>query len=392
MEKQEKPNSAQPEIIGIKESGSFSLSENLRKEKREKGDKYSSTFPSPRTVEQQKLILPSEAEALIPQYREQIISHYEKLGKEGTLTEDRVQELQSSVIIAKEGQEEMLLSTLCSNYSGVTMEKVLRFIPEELHRLNKGLRTLSDGRAYGSESLQLSLFTEIEQKGLEQSRKKGAPILKYNVREWAKVICGTTNPKRKQIEYVERAIDYLCKFRIYYPLGDGRFYFNTLLRRGNEGVIGGKGGESYEYIQVAPFFAFALTEGKRGALQADTEIVWKLSLTRINEILSTKMDYRLLNYLEYIYSFARSDIKAKAKRGEVELHTENIQKLLQMVASGAYIKEYKAEDKKYRTGGNKAKALKELRSSLSKMEVLGIIKEGTIKEEKGSIIWGWGTL
>ena len=388
MDREKEINSKQPEIVAAQEeSRSFSLSQNLQKEKQGKEEKYSPTFPAPRSVEKEKLILPAEAEILLPQYREQILSLYDKLGKDGTLTEEQVKELRNNVVIAQRGQEETLLSTLCANYSGVTMEKLLRFIPEELHRLNKGLKTLSDGKAYGSENLQLSLFTEIEQRGLEESRKKGAPILKYNVREWAKIICGTTNPKRKQIEYVERAVEYLCKFRVYHPLGDGRFYFNTLLKRGNEGIIGGKNGESYEYIQVAPFFAFALTEGKRGALQADTEIVWKLSLTRINEILSTKMDYRLLNYLELLYSYARTDIRAKEQRGEVELHTENLQNLLQKVASGAYVKEYSSK-----SGGHKAKALKELRSSLAKMEVLGIIKEGTIKEKVGSIVWGWGSL
>ena len=368
-----------------REGVDFSLSQSLS-ERGAQEWKYSPLYPSPRRLEQQRLVLPTEAGALIPLYREQILSNYERMEKDGSISKEKAAELRKRVIIAQEGQEEELLSTLCDGYSGVTMEKLLRFIPEELHRLNKGLRTLSDGRAYGSENLQLSLFPEVEQRALEESRRRGAPVLRYNAREWAKIICGTTNPKKKQIEYVERAVEALSRFRIYYPLPDGRFYYNTLLQRRDEGIVGGKGG-GYEYIQVAPFFALALTQGKRGALYSDTEVVWKLSLPRVNEQqLSTKIDFKLLSYLEYLYSFARTDIQAKAQRGEVEYHRETIENLLQRVAGEGYLKVYSSRS------SNKSKALKDIRSAFEKMERLGIVKEGTLKEEKGSIIWGWGNL
>lgn len=366
----------------------YSLSLSERKQPKEeslsekpKEAEYTRFFPSPRKVEEQLILSERQAQELIPRYREDLRTCIKNAVRRGELSEEKAEKRLQQIVIAQQGEEEYLLSTLCNASTGVTMEKVLRFIPEELYRQNRTLKALSDGKAYASAAVQLSLFPEIEQRALEESRRNGAPVLKYNAREWAKVICGTTNPKSGQIKQIERAMETLFNFRIYYPMENGTFYANTLLQ--HTGEIVGKH-ETYEYIRVAKFFALALTESKRGTLQADTGVVWKLSITEVSSVLGkSKIEWRLLRYLEYLYSSAYGDIKAKEKEGG-ERHSESIDTLLSKVASGAYTKTYASRST------NKSKALNDLRAALSKMEQLDIIKAGSLKEENGCFLWVWG--
>lgn len=372
------------QIEGAQESYNFSVAENLKEEKQ---DISYSSYPSPRKYEIERLRTTQEGAALLPIYKEEISAGLNRAAADGTISKREAERLIGEIHIAEQGREEALLSTLRVN-SGITMEKVLRFIPEEVYRQNLQLQALSDGTAYRalkgkSGDTQLSLFFEMEEQSGDTIRNAKAPVLRYNAREWVKIICGTTNPKNSQIRQIDSVIEKLSNFRIYYPLGDGQYLFRTLIQRTKAGVLDAKRG-IYEYITLSPYLTLALAKGKRGGLLADTEVVWKLPLSEANKVLGkASIEWALLDYLELLYSYAYSDIKKASAQGSELPHKEEKAKLLSKLLGESATKTYSSRS------SNKDRNLKGLASAFAKMEELGYIAKGSFKEEKSFYSWRW---
>lgn len=338
-----------------------------------------SSYPSPRAYSEEYLKTKDEETAIMPVYKEELVRVLrERQG--GCLTEAQAKEIEDKIIVIQDGKTDAILSTLSHSATGVTMERVLRFIPELLYRENTKLKTLSEGTAYRAispkEDTQLSLFVEAEEKAVSSGR---TAILKYSSREWAKMIYNKSNPRPNEEEYIERVVEQLSQTKIYYPLGGGKYAYTPLIWRSNTGVIDTQDadGLNYEYIRLHPLFTLALTENK-GKISG-AEVVWHAPMRITSPLLTKPIEYRLLNKLELLYSYAHSAIKAKAATGEIEMHSESKDKLLSIVstADAASLKK------------NKSRIVKDLLTAFAKMEQIGIIAKGTFKENKSNYIWGW---
>ena len=337
-----------------------------------------SSYPSPRAYSEEYLKTKDEETAIMPVYKEEIVRALRKR-QGGCLTEAQAKEIEDKIIVIQDGKRDAILSTLSRSATGVTMDRVLRFLPELLYRENTKLKTLSEGTAYRAispkEDTQLSLFVEAEGKALSS----GTAILKYSSREWAKMISQKSNPRPNEEEYIERVIEQLSQTKIYYPLGGGKYAYNPLIWRSNTGVIDTQDadGLNYEYIRLHPLFTLALTENK-GKISG-AEVVWHAPMRVTSPLLTKPIEYRLLSKLELLYSYAHSAIKAKAATGEIEMHSESKDKLLSIVstADAASLKK------------NKSRIVKDLLTAFAKMEQIGIIAKGTFKENKSNYIWGW---
>ena len=338
-----------------------------------------SSYPSPRAYSEEYLKTKDEETAIMPVYKEEIVRALRKR-QGGCLTEAQAKEIEDKIIVIQDGKRDAILSTLSRSATGVTMDRVLRFLPELLYRENTKLKTLSEGTAYRAispkEDTQLSLFVETEEKALSS----GTAILKYSSREWAKLIYNKSNPLPKEEGFIDRVVEQLSQTKIYYPLGGGKYAYTPLIWRSNTGVIDTQDadGLNYEYIRLHPLFTLALTEGKRG-IKGDAPIVWHAPIRIVGSILTKTIEYRLLDRLEYLYSYAHSNIKAKAATGEIEMHSESKDKLLSIVstADAASLKK------------NKSRIIKDILTAFAKMEQIGIIANGTFKEDKSNYIWGW---
>ena len=337
-----------------------------------------SSYPSPRAYSEEYLKTKDEETAIMPVYKEEIVRALIKR-QGGCITEAQAKEIEDKIIVIQDGKADAILSTLSRSATGVTMERVLRFIPELLYRENTKLKTLSEGTAYRAispkEDTQLSLFVEAEEKALSS----GTAILKYSSREWAKMISQKSNPRPNEEEYIERVVEQLSQTKIYYPLGGGKYAYTPLIWRSNTGVIDTQDadGLNYEYIRLHPLFTLALTENK-GKISG-AEVVWHAPMRVTSPLLTKPIEYRLLNKLELLYSYAHSAIKAKAATGEIEMHSESKDKLLSIVSTAGA-----ASLKK-----NKSRIVKDLLTAFAKMEQIGIIAKGTFKENKSNYIWGW---
>lgn len=337
-----------------------------------------SSYPSPRAYSEEYLKTKDEETAIMPVYKEEIVRVLrERQG--GCITEAQAKEIEDKIIVIQDGKTDAILSTLSHSATGVTMERVLRFIPELLYRENTKLKTLSEGTAYRAispkEDTQLSLFVEAEEKALSS----GTAILKYSSREWAKLIYNKSNPLPKEEGFIDRVVEQLSQTKIYYPLGGGKYAYTPLIWRSNTGVIDTQDadGLNYEYIRLHPLFTLALTENK-GKISG-AEVVWHAPMRVTSPLLTKLIEYRLLSKLELLYSYAHSAIKAKAATGEIEMHSESKDKLLSIVstADAASLKK------------NKSRIVKDLLTAFAKMEQIGIIANGTFKENKNNYIWGW---
>lgn len=346
---------------------------------RDRQKKDISSYPSPRAYSEEYLKTKDEETAIMPVYKEEIVRALRKR-QGGCLTEAQAKEIEDKIIVIQDGKRDAILSTLSRSATGVTMDRVLRFLPELLYRENTKLKTLSEGTAYRAispkEDTQLSLFVETEEKALSS----GTAILKYSSREWAKLIYNKSNPLPKEEGFIDRVVEQLSQTKIYYPLGGGKYAYTPLIWRSNTGVIDTQDadGLNYEYIRLHPLFTLALTEGKRG-IKGDAPIVWHAPIRIVGSILTKTIEYRLLDRLELLYSYAHSAIKAKAATGEIEMHSESKDKLLSIVstADAASLKK------------NKSRIIKDILTAFAKMEQIGIIANGTFKEDKSNYIWGW---
>lgn len=345
-------------------------------------EKDITSYPSPRSFDIEYLKSRQEAYSLMPVYKEEIVRALKERqeNQKGRLSDSQAKEIEDKIIVIQDGKADTILSTLSHSATGVTMDRVLRFIPELLYRENSRLRTLSQGTAYRAispkEDTQLSLFVETEEKSLPTT---GSAILKYSSREWAKMIYNKSNPRPNEEEYIERVVDQLSQTKIYYPLGRGKYAYAPLIWRSNVGVLDTQDadGLSYEYIRLNPLFTLALTESK-GKISG-SEVVWHAPIRAISSLLTKPIEYRLLNKLELLYSYAHSAIKEKASKGEIEEHSEDKEKLLSIVSTADL-----ASLKK-----NKSRIVKDLLTAFAKMEQIGIIAEGTFREKGKSYIWGW---
>lgn len=345
-------------------------------------DKELTSYPSPRSFDIEYLKSRQEASFLMPVYKEEIVRALKarQENQKGRLSDKQAKDIEDKIIVVQDGKADAILSTLSHSATGVTMDRVLRFIPELLYRENTKLKTLSKGTAYRAISnkgdTQLSLFVETEEKS---SPTTDTAILKYSSREWAKMIYNKSNPRPNEEEYIERVVDQLSQTKIYYPLGGGKYAYWPLIWRSNTGVLDTQDadGLNYEYIRLHPLFTLALTEGK-GKISG-AEVVWHAPIRAISSLLTKPIEYRLLNKLELLYSYAHSAIKEKASKGEIEEHSEDKEKLLSIVSTADL-----ASLKK-----NKSRIVKDLLTAFAKMEQIGIIAEGTFREKGKSYIWGW---
>lgn len=343
-------------------------------------EKDISSYPSPRTYSDEYLRSKQEAGSLMPVYKEDIIRALRERQK-GYLSDSKAKETEDKIIVIQDGKADAILSTLSHSATGVTMDRVLRFIPELLFRENSRLRTLSEGTAYRAispkEDTQLSLFVEAE----EKAYSSGTAILRYSSREWAKLIYNKSNPLPKEEGFIERVVEQLSQTKIYYPLGGGKYAYWPLIWRSNTGVLDTQDadGLSYEYIRLHPLFTLALTEGKKG-ITGDKEVVWHLPMRYIGAKLTKQIEYRLLEELENRYSRAKGDIRAAEAKGEKVVGRANKEKLLSIVYAGKEITLKK----------NPKRVRQDIASAFAKMEeVAGIIEKGSFKEEKDNYIWRW---
>ena len=347
--------------------------------KRDRQEKDISSYPSPRSYSEEYLKSRQEAGELMPKYKAEIVKALQDRQKY-SLSDKQAKEIEDKIIIIQDGKADAILSTLSHSATGVTMDRVLRAIPELLYRENTKLKTLSEGTAYRAispkEDTQLSLFVEAEEKALST----GTAILRYSSREWAKLIYNKSNPLPKEEGFIDRVVEQLSETKIYYPLGGGKYAYMPLIWRSNTGVLDTQDadGLSYEYIRLHPLFTLALTEGKRGTL-GDRAITWHAPIKVVGSVLTKTIEYRLLERLEYLYSYAHSAIKAKAATGEIEMHSEGKDALLSLVstADAASLKK------------NKSRIIKDILTAFAKMEEIGIIAKGTFKEDRLNYRWGW---
>ena len=343
-------------------------------------EKDISSYPSPRTYSDEYLRSKQEAGSLMPVYKEEIVRALRERQK-GSLSDKQAKDIEDKIIVIQDGKADAILSTLSHSATGVTMDRVLRFIPELLFRENSRLRTLSEGTAYRAispkEDTQLSLFVEAE----EKAYSSGTAILRYSSREWAKLIYDKSNPLPKEEGFIERAVEQLSQTKLYYPLGGGKYAYMPLIWRSNTGVLDTQDadGLSYEYIRLHPLFTLALTEGKKG-ITGDKEVVWHLPMRYIGAKLTKQIEYRLLEELENRYSRAKGDIRAAEAKGEKVVGRANKEKLLSIVYAGKEITLKK----------NPKRVKQDIASAFAKMEeVAGIIEKGSFKEEKDNYIWRW---
>jgi hypothetical protein len=338
-----------------------------------------SSYPSPRSYSEEYLRSKQEAATLMPIYKEGIVKALQERQK-GRLTDKQAKEIEDKIIVIQDGKADAILSSLSHTATGVTMDRVLRFIPELLFRENSRLRTLTEGTAYRAivpqEDTQLSLFLENEEKAFS----KGTAILRYSSREWAKLIYNKSNPLPKEEGFIERVIEQLSETKLYYPLGGGKYAYTPLIWRSNTGVIDTQDadGLNYEYIRLHPLFTLALTESKRGIV-GDKEVVWHLPIKYIGTLLTKQVEYRLLEDLENRYSYAKGDIKAAAAKGEKVVGRANRESLLSIVYAGKEITLKK----------NPSRIRKDIAAAFAKMVQVGIIEEGTFKEDKSNYVWVW---
>ena len=349
------------------------------KEKTIRREDSITSYPSPRAFGEEYLRTQAEEAALIPVYKEEIVRALQERQK-GRLSDRQAKDIEDKIIVIQDGKADAILSTLSHSATGVTMDRVLRFIPELLYRENSRLRTLSEGTAYRAispkEDTQLSLFVEAEEKALST----GTAILKYSSREWAKLIYNKSNPLPKEEGFIERVIKQLSETKIYYPLGGGKYAYTPLIWRSDTGILDTQDadGLNYEYIRLHPLFTLALTEGRGGA-KADKEVVWHAPISLVGSVLTKSIEYRLLYRLELLFSYAKAQIKAADSKGEKEKHTENKDKLLSVVstADAASLKK------------NKSRILQDIHTAFAKMEQIGIIEAGSFKEDKVNYYWVW---
>lgn len=342
-------------------------------------EKELTSYPSPRSYSVEYLKSKQEAASLMPLYKEEIVRALQERQK-GRLSDRQAKDIEDKIIVIQDGKADAILSTLSHSATGVTMDRVLRFIPELLYRENSRLRTLSQGTAYRAispkEDTQLSLFIEAE----EQAMSKGTAIVRYSSREWAKLIYDKSNPLPKEEGFIERVIEQLSQTKIYYPLGAGKYAYSPLIWRSNTGVLDTQDadGLNYEYIRLHPLFTLALTESKKG-ITGDAPITWHAPIRLVGSLLTKTIEYRLLERLELLYSYAYSTIKAKASKGETEEHRENKEQLLSIVstADAASLKK------------NRSRILADITTAFAKMQQIGIIVEGSFKEDKNNYIWRW---
>lgn len=336
------------------------------------------SYPSPRSYSAEYLKSRQEAGSLIPIYKQEIVRALQERLK-GRLSDRQAKDIEDKIIVIQDGKADAILSTLSHSATGVTMDRVLRFIPELLYRENSRLRTLSEGTAYRAispkEDTQLSLFVQAE----EQAMSRGTAIVRYSSREWAKLIYDKSNPLPKEEGFIERVVEQLSQTTLYYPLGGGKYAFAPLIWRSNTGVIDTQDadGLNYEYIRLHPLFTLALTENK-GKISGG-EVVWHAPIRLVGSVLTKSIEYRLLERLEYLYSYAHSAIKAKASKGETEEHRENKEQLLSIVSTADT-----ASLKK-----NKSRILADITTAFAKMEQIGIIAKGSFKEDRNNYIWRW---
>lgn len=339
------------------------------------------SYPSPRAYDKEYLKSGAEAADIMPVYKEEIVRAYRERLKGKSLTAEQVKEIERKIIVIQEGKADAILSSLSSIYTGVTMDKVLRAIPEILYSQNRALGTLSDGKAHKAlppkAGTQLSLFVEIEENPMAY---KNAAMVRYSAREWAKLIYAKSNPLPKEEEYIDKVVQQLSETKIYYPLGGGKYAYTPLIWRSHSGIFDARSadGTNFEYIMLHPLFTLALTESKRGIL-SDKEVTWHLPMRIVGKHLNTTLEYRLLTKLEVLYSHAKNDIKAAAAEGKRVYHRENKNTLLSVVSTAS-----SASFKK-----NKARILKNLQTAFEKMEQLDIIAPDTFKEEKENYYWEW---
>lgn len=366
--------------FGSSYSGSTEISMAPKTEKAEVKDIPS--YPSPRSFSEEYLKSREEAGSLIPKYKAEILRALQER-KSRAFSAEQAKEIESKIIVVEAGKADAILSSLSHSATGVTMDRVLRFIPELLYTENNRLRTLPQGTAYRAispkEDTQLSLFVQAEEQA-QLANSQGAPILRYNNREWAKRIYNKSNPKPNEEGYIEKVVEQLSQTKIYYPLGGGKYAYAPLIWRSNTGVLDTQDadGLNYEYIRLNPLFTLALTENK-GKISGG-EVVWHAPIRLVGSVLTKSIEYRLLERLEYLYSYAHSAIKAKASKGEIEEHSEDKEKLLSIVstADAASLKK------------NKSRIVKDLLTAFVKMEEeIGIIAKGTFREKGKNYIWGW---
>lgn len=362
------------------------IKEILEKEKEQKAKKDKAkeivSYPYPRAYSQEYLKTEKESAELLPIYKEGIIdSLIKNKGLKGT--EEERKKIESKLIAA----DANILSALSRSISGVTLDKVLRFIPEALYRENKRLNTLADGRAIRAlpaGDTQLSLFLDAEEKGLEHLRGKNSKtaVITYNSREWAKHIFATSTPSSKQTKSLQDIIDRLCSTKIIHPLGGGNYALLPIVEKVQVELINPTKGLYTEYLRLHPLFTMAITEGRKGSISC--EYILGTPSIKINGILSKKLEYRLFNYLELQHSYAQGAIKAAAATDKLVEHREKVEKLLPIISGES------ATTRKDNKGGTHLYRLKEdIKKAFAKMVEIGIIEPKTFKEEKGCYIWRW---
>lgn len=334
-----------------------------------------SSYPSPRSYGVEYLKSKEEETLSVAMYKSELLKALQEREPNKANEEN--------IIIVQSDTTNAILSTLARSTSGVTMDRVLRFIPELLYRQNKNLATISDGRAYraiNSTDTQLSLFVEAEEGENKTADISKTAIVKYNSREWAKFIYDKSNPQPTEVKLIEKVIDKLTQTKIYFPLGGGKYAYSPLIWRSNTGIIDTQDieGDNYEYLRLHPLFTLALTECKKG-IYADKEIIWHAPISVTAKLLTKSLEYRLLEKMELLYSYAKEAIRVADKKDKRVEHKENKEKLLQVVcvADIASIKK------------NKSRIIKDLYTAFNKMEQIGIIVEGSFKEDKNNYIWEW---
>lgn len=363
----------------IKEAVQDVLNKEKEKKRKEKEAAALAPFPYPRSYAKEYLKTEKEAAALAPVYKAGIIDTLIK-SKNLPNTENTRKQLEGRLI--EVGAD--IISTLSRSISGVTLDKVLRYIPEALYRENKRLNTLADGRAIRAlpaDDGQLSLFLEAEEKGLEILRRKGdknTAVITYNSREWAKHIFATNTPSNKQTKSLREIVDRLCETKIIHPVGNGNYALVPIIEKISVELVNPERGLNTEFLRLHPLFTMQITEGRKGKISC--EYILGSPAAKINAILSKKLEYRLFQYLEMLHSYAQGAIDAAANTGTTVEHKEKVENLLPIISGNI---DTAIKDR------HTSRLKDDVKKAFAKMVEIGIVEPKTFKEEKGCYIWRW---
>lgn len=344
-----------------------------------------SSFPAPRDYIQE-LVTPA-SEQRLSEYKKaikrQIYTALRGTNKEGISKEEEATIRKSMYLADRELDSTELLSFAFANNTLIE-NKILMLLPELLYRENRALSTLSGGTAHRASlalslkgDTQLTLFPEVKEEMEPLSYGKKAALIPCNYREWAKRIYNTNSPQNTQIRAIKDAIENISKKKICASISNGIYSSVGLINKTGINIVDTNTGSTFEYIWMHPLFTLAINS-ERG-IKIDREFVLFPPIDTYTDKITKNIELNIFRALSLLRSYALGAITAKAKTGEIEVHTEKVDTFVEKVYKGS----------KEQLSRKKGRITADITSAFAKMEEIGIIEKGTFKEEKGYYIWGW---